>query len=230
MSSEQLLNFKSGNSSDRQSARLGVERSLGRNQFPRLMNILPVHCLCCQKILYRNKGRINEAKKFNWKTYCSSKCEAKEKNKQQIFICSNLSCKKEFKRLLSATQNSQKLYCSRSCAATVNNSKFPKRYALRKNCNFCSKEFTGREKYCSTICKNKSQTINAETIIQPIKSFYNQHGRIPLKREFLQTKAARKRFGSWNKAIKAAGFKPNPVIDFFRNRLFFCYSRYTALC
>ena len=94
----------------------------------------------------------------------------------------------------------------------MNNVKFPKRQAIIKNCNYCKKEFIGREKYCSIICKNKSQTINAETIIQYIKSFYNEHGRIPLKREFLQTKAARKRFGSWNKAIKTAGFKPNPVM------------------
>lgn len=36
--------------------------------------------------------------------------------------------------------------------------------------------------------------------------------RVPLKREFSRTKSARVRFGSWNNAIKAAGFKPNPVM------------------
>lgn len=176
------------------------------------MSNLPVYCYCCQKILYRSKSRINEAKKFNWKIYCSSKCESKTKNKQQIFTCSNPQCKTQFKRRLSEIQKSKKLYCSQSCAATVNNVKFPKRKAIIKNCNYCNKEFTGREKYCSIICKNKSQTINEEKILEQIKDFYFQNGRIPLKREFLHTKAARKRFGSWNKTIKAAGFKPNPVM------------------
>lgn len=51
-----------------------------------------------------------------------------------------------------------------------------------------------------------------EKIIKSIKDFYFLHNRIPLKSEFLYTNPARKRFGSWNKAIKAAGFKPNPVM------------------
>ncbi len=35
---------------------------------------------------------------------------------------------------------------------------------------------------------------------------------IPLKREYRHYNAARLRFGTWNKAIKAAGFNPNPVL------------------
>jgi hypothetical protein len=42
--------------------------------------------------------------------------------------------------------------------------------------------------------------------------FYGQNGRIPFKREFLHYHSARNQFGSWNKAIKAAGFSPNPVM------------------
>ena len=36
--------------------------------------------------------------------------------------------------------------------------------------------------------------------------------RIPLKQEYNHYIAARNRFGTWNKAIEAAGFSPNPVL------------------
>lgn len=49
-------------------------------------------------------------------------------------------------------------------------------------------------------------------IIEKIKAFYKEHNRIPIKEEFLHAKSARKRFGTWNNAIQAAGFTPNPVM------------------
>ena len=45
-----------------------------------------------------------------------------------------------------------------------------------------------------------------------MKSFVKKNGRIPFKQEYLHSHAARLRFGSWNKAIVAAGFPPNPVM------------------
>ena len=109
-------------------------------------------------------------------------------------------------------QSYDKTYCSRSCAVSINNSKFPKRPAVRKICSFCGKKFISRKKYCSTECKNEGQATSKEVIIEKIKNFYAETGRIPLKREFGQAKAARERFGSWNNAIKVAGFLPNPVM------------------
>ncbi|MBI2614073.1 MAG: hypothetical protein HYW62_04865 [Candidatus Levybacteria bacterium] len=176
------------------------------------MKLLPIKCNQCKKIVYRNQGRVNEGKKFGWNIYCSLKCISKAKNKQQLFTCENPQCSKPFKRLLSATHKSRKLYCSQSCAASVNNKMYPKRYAVRKKCEYCNKEFISREKYCSRPCANKGQTISKEVILEEIKKFYLINQRIPLKREFSHTKSARVRFGSWNKAIKVAGFKPNPVM------------------
>jgi len=49
------------------------------------------------------------------------------------------------------------------------------------------------------------------SLIKLIRDFYNENGRIPMKREFKSVKACRIYFGSWNKAIIAAGFEPNPV-------------------
>lgn len=53
--------------------------------------------------------------------------------------------------------------------------------------------------------------IDAEEICEKIKEFYKINERIPFKMEFPHYNAARDRFGSWNKAITAAGLVPNPV-------------------
>ena len=51
------------------------------------------------------------------------------------------------------------------------------------------------------------------SLIAEIKSFHKKNGRIPMKREFGSRAVFRKYFGSWNNAIRAAGFEPNP--EFF---------------
>lgn len=58
----------------------------------------------------------------------------------------------------------------------------------------------------------EAHSLAEETILEKIKTFYICTGRIPLKEEFAHTRTARKRFGSWNKTILAAGFTPNPVM------------------
>ncbi len=201
-----------GDSSDRQSTRMGCERSLGRNQFPRPMKTYAVHCITCKKTLFRDKRRINEAIKFGWKTYCSKDCHIKAKSKKQSFFCSNPNCRKTFTRIPSTLNRSNNLYCSRGCAVTMNNKLFIKRVAVIKTCLFCGRKFKSRDKYCSVACKNLNQMQTPENIIQLIKDFYEENGQIPLKREFPAVKAARNRFGTWNKAIIAAGFNPNPVM------------------
>lgn len=135
-------------------------------------------------------------------------CINKRRRKQ--FACENTKCGKTFEKIVS--QISAHNYCSRSCSVSVNNSKFPKNPALRKNCAVCNKIFISRKKYCSVECQHKGQIISSETILDLIKSFYLKQERVPLKREFSHARAARERFGSWNKAILAAGFTPNPVM------------------
>lgn len=51
-----------------------------------------------------------------------------------------------------------------------------------------------------------------EDLIDKIRKFYAENGRIPLKREFNSFRIFRERFGSWNNAIKLAGFESNQVI------------------
>ena len=51
-----------------------------------------------------------------------------------------------------------------------------------------------------------------EDLLDKIRDFYTQNGRIPLKREFNALRIYTIRFGSWNKAVKKAGFETNPVL------------------
>ncbi len=171
-----------------------------------------VRCSFCGKKFPREARRVNEAKKLGWKQYCSLRCQSLAKNRQQICRCGNPLCSKIFKRQLHEISSRKTLFCSSSCAAVVNNSKFPKRRPKIRTCPLCGKQFSKRRKYCSEKCKRQSRRVSKEQIIKEVKAFYRDHGRIPLKRESRHYKAARLRFGTWNKAIKAAGFNPNPEL------------------
>lgn len=106
-------------------------------------------------------------------------------------------------------------YCSSSCASIVNNSKRSRKRKIKicPNPN-CSNKFSGRNKYCSLNCVPRTRLIyTQDVVISEIRLFYEKAGRVPLKKEFMNMyKQARKYFGTWNKAVKAAGFEPNPVM------------------
>jgi len=50
-----------------------------------------------------------------------------------------------------------------------------------------------------------------EDLIFNIKDFYRRNGRIPFKHELGNAYTFRRHFGTWNEAIVASGFTPNPV-------------------
>ncbi len=78
----------------------------------------------------------------------------------------------------------------------------------------CSRQIgIDSKRYCSPQCRHETSRIQDEKyVIQKIGDFFNKHGRIPVKRESVSLYGrARLAFGSWNGAIKAAGFEPNPV-------------------
>jgi len=179
--------------------------------------MIKTKCFHCNKIHFRSSGRVKESKKRNWKFYCSSECLIKSREKKKLYICGNPKCQNTLERRPSETVKSKrkKLFCSRSCSAIVNNSVAPKRKAKVKICNICFKNFSGPNKYCSCQCSrkavSKSNTIPKEKILNDIINFYKSRGRIPFKIEYKYCKAARNRFGTWNKTILAAGLRPNPV-------------------
>ncbi len=51
-----------------------------------------------------------------------------------------------------------------------------------------------------------------ESLLEKLADFYKKVGRIPLKREFNMYNEYKRQFGSWNNAIRLAGFDPNPVL------------------
>jgi len=163
--------------------------------------LYPVNCVKCNKVFFRPISRYNEAIKFNWKQYCSNKCQYEAKNKQVTFCCHRPGCGKTFKRGMGDFLKYGVSYCSSRCFALVS-----------KKCVYCGKNFRRNKKYCSPDCQHKSQTIDKNLLFKALKNFVKLRGRIPLKREFPHYRAIRGRFGTWNNFIKTAGFTPNPVM------------------
>lgn len=175
-----------------------------------------IECICnyCKSIFLKDSRRHNESIKFGWKPYCSKQCRLFARTTRIQLLCDNPKCNISFERLQKEFIKSDNHYCSRSCAASVNNKKYPKRSAYIKKCIVCNGEFTGEAKCCSLACRRiklDSFIIPRENIINLIKSFYKINERIPFKNEFPHYSAARERFGTWNNAIITAGFNPNPV-------------------
>ncbi len=180
------------------------------------MTKVTVKCAHCGQEFQREKGRYNEAKKRGWNQYCSRECQDQGRTKQITKECGNPGCDNIVSRQKCEYEKSKsgKIFCSQSCAAIYNNAKYASSQPEMKECDYCGSTYINQgSKYCSHKCKLKDlQEISKESIIKQIKKFYEKHERIPTKREFQSDTVASKRFGSWNKAIKAAGFDPNPVL------------------
>jgi len=70
-------------------------------------------------------------------------------------------CNKEFDKQKSQINKSKNHYCSRSCAAKINNRIFKKRNRQIRCCKNCEIEITGKGKiYCSIKCQNIFQLDN----------------------------------------------------------------------
>lgn len=178
------------------------------------MNLVKVKCAFCEKEFLREKGRCNEAKKFGWNQYCSKECLSKDRTKKQVIICEN--CGKHFARVPSSI--SLHNYCSKSCAAIVNNKKCLKGHARikpkLKTCIKCGKQFkksTHNIKYCSMKCRrNTEQKYTHQQLLKIIKKTTKKLKRVPARREMGKiSNICRNSFGSWNNAVIAAGFQPN---------------------
>lgn len=173
------------------------------------MLLLPVTCFYCQKIFFLEKKRINENRKLHRNLFCSPPCVSTSRMKRLEFICDNPHCKKVFLRIPSRV--STKNYCSRHCSSVINNALSPKKTKVIKYCLRCNKQCLYGRWYCSVKCKSMNERLSKEKIIRAIRNFYRHNQRVPFKNEAPYVMSARKQFGSWNKAIMAAGFPPNPV-------------------
>ncbi len=104
-------------------------------------------------------------------------------------------------------------YCSTKCAAIANNAKREKKLYFCANLS-CKKPIKWNRKYCSMNCVPiKESGYTKEKIIYEMQRFYKEVERIPTKRDLMRlNRMSRNLFGTWNNAIIAAGFDPNPVM------------------
>lgn len=173
--------------------------------------LIKIHCNYCGKVFFREFRWVKYNQKCQLNNFCSKFCGFKFKKTGELLTCENGNCNKIFykpKRFISSHN-----YCSRSCAVAVNNSKAPKRKAKIKKCKLCGYPFKASKglSYCSVRCYFLTRsTYTKDDLIQTIRKTSEKLGRIPAKREV--TRLAERSihlFGSWNKAILAAGFEPN---------------------
>jgi len=168
------------------------------------------------------KGHVKENLKLGHNFYCSRICLSRHHNKQVFLTCQNPNCKKLFRK--QRKEISPHNYCSRSCAAILNNKKYPKRSLLKRFCVECNKEFKGRySKYCSPRCGYRNRKTHGFKYTQAqaislIQEYYHKNNRVPAKREIVElTGRVPNMFGSWNTAIESAGLTPNRSHD---NRMY----------
>ena len=188
-----------------------------------MIGLVKIKCHFCHKQFHKEKRHFNWSRKLGHNSFCSKKCEAEYRLNGKWLVCENNNCKKRFYRNLAGISPFN--YCSGSCAAIVNNQKYPK--WPKRYCTICKKEFKNRDsKYCSTKCgyvatsnyRSGKAKYTQEQIISVIKDFYQQHQRAPAKREVLEiVGCATHKFGSWNSSVIAAGLEPHRSHD---NRMY----------
>lgn len=170
-----------------------------------------VFCKTCGGIFFRENGRYNEAEKFGWNQYCSKECLCHDRVKKQIVVCEN--CGKSFQR--PPHEIFEHNFCCQSCAAVVNNKRYSRKHLIPKLevCIRCDKQFkksSGNIKYCSMKCRKEADFHSVGDILDVLKRAVEKNGRVPARRELRGISSACQRFfGSWNKAVIAAGFIPN---------------------
>lgn len=175
-----------------------------------------VVCYFCRRKFLTKKAYFIFNKASGYRSFCSKRCHYKSKYTGKILTCENPKCPNKFYRALGYISSFN--YCSSSCAAIINNQKYPK--WPEKYCKICKKPFRREgSPYCSLKCGKLGRfKYTKEEIINMLKSHFNKHGRIPAKREVLDISyKATNLFGSWNNAVSAAGLIPNRSRD---NRMY----------
>ena len=149
-----------------------------------------------------------------WQQFCSRRCQYQSKLCGKKLCCSRSGCGRIFYRRMSDIRKVNKSYCSRKCAALVNNKNKP--LPIRKNWHQCGNEICGKQiprylKHCSRACYSMARTAftREELIIRLKNRAWTLH-RTPAKREMRSVaEMCIRAFGSWNKSLIAAGLTPH---------------------
>ncbi len=194
-----------------------------------------VRCSFCHQTYDKDNRHIKENSRLTHKFFCSPFCLSAGRNKHIALNCE--SCNRVIFRAPAAI--SLHNFCSHSCSAKFTNTvRLRKKLSLkvRRKISIPRRMMSGttdktirkRKPYQglspeelrkARIASGKKAWLNfksvytKEYIIFGIQKFFSDHKRIPLKRELNRFyRPSRRHFGTWNNAIIAAGFKPNPVL------------------
>ena len=176
------------------------------------MQLLSVYCSVCGQELLRTRRQFSEATKFGWKAYCSISCQTIARSKKKNIVCDFPGCDNKVLKKQADLRKTKRNFCSHSCSARFYNLRKGRKTKVCPNPN-CGNKFFGDNKHCSLSCIPKIESkYTKRLIVGEIVEFERIHGRIPTKKDIMRlNRVARNQFGTWNNAIKAAGFKPNPV-------------------
>ena len=181
-----------------------------------MLKLIEVKCRFCNKHFYKDQRHFNWNRKLGHNSFCSKQCESEFRKNGKWLTCSNKDCKKGFYRILSGVSPFN--YCSMSCAAIINNQKYPK-WPI-KYCKKCEKPFRREgSPYCSEGCGKLGRfKYTKEELLNLIQKYYKELGRVPARREVIEISyKATHLFGSWNNAVSSAGLEPNRSHD---NRMY----------
>ncbi len=180
-----------------------------------------INCEYCGNKFNRELRRVNEALKMKWKQYCSTNFRAEYRSTSITTFCTNPLCCRRVVRIRSQATQSTHMFCSQSCSAIYHNT-LRKNHCLLRVCNRpdCNKYVSSEnchKLFCSKLCrvlyKTGKTSYTPKSVIKMICSFAYNEGRIPTRNELGQlNRLARRFFGTWNNAVSAAGYTPNPVM------------------
>jgi hypothetical protein len=88
----------------------------------KVKDILPLECLNCHTTFYKQKRRIQSAKKSigtDKCNFCSPQCLGEYRNQKLKITCKN--CSKPFEKRLKEIKKTKNNFCSHSCATTYQN-------------------------------------------------------------------------------------------------------------
>ena len=127
------------------------------------MKMKKVICKQCECEFEKEKNKVNESIKREWSFFCSKECLSENRKRRKKIKCKN--CGKEVIRTFADIKKSKtnNFFCNRSCSATYNGEKHPKRKKVYnenrfKYCIFCKKELVKtQKKYCNNTCRNNHE-------------------------------------------------------------------------
>lgn len=137
---------------------------------------------------------------------------SRSRQRGQKLTCSNPKCTNVFYRPRLEIKKVERSYCSHTCAARINNLRFPRRTRQLKKCDRddCSAQIPIKRRFCSVACYTVERVYPPDKLIKEIQQMARKLKRTPAKRELPDiTNACVWAFGSWNKALAAASLAPN---------------------